>query len=52
MLQHFLNGPVPPARNTNEAYELAWRPLGAKPLTLAAQQAPKREKKKSRRPAR
>jgi len=50
MLQHFLNGPVVEPKPTNEAYELAWRPLGAKQLSLAAE-APKREKK-PRKPAR
>jgi len=41
MLQSFLNVPVQ-APKSNEAYELAWRPAGAKPLSQALAPKPGR----------
>ena len=49
MLETFLNGPVAAPQHENEAYELAWRPLGARQLTLAEPTEPPQLKKKKKR---
>lgn len=41
MLQSFLNVPVA-APKSNEAYELAWRPAGSRPLSQALSPKPAR----------
>lgn len=48
MLQQFLSVPVATSKNTTpEAYQLAWRPVGARKLSLAkAPQAPQGAPKK------
>ncbi len=50
MLQQFLSVPVAaPRTTTREAYQLAWRPVGARKLSLAAgpRPAPATPKKKA-----